>query len=348
MKEIMNQVLELLEQNESFVLAMVIDQSGSTPRGAGAKMIVRKNKEILGTIGGGLVEAQVQKQAQEIFENKKTMIKTFHLNQKEAAEMHMICGGELTVLAFYVDASDPKNKAAYRGIWDGFKENKKSWMVTIADGKDEICQVLIKDDGTIIGTLKENVDAQAMKEHALATKKYKVLRNEKSQIWVIEPVVDSSKAYICGAGHVAYKTQPLLNYVGFYTVVMDDREKFANKERFKTADEIVVLDSFDAVFDKKHIDQDSYIIIVTRGHEHDKTVLSQAMKTNARYIGMIGSRKKIAGIYEALLKEGFTMKDLKKIYSPIGIAIEAETPEEIAVSITAELIQVRAKANAVR
>lgn len=345
MKVIMNQALGLLKQYESFVFTMIMDQSGSTPRGAGAKMLVRENEQIFGTIGGGLVEAQVQELVKEIFKNKKPIVKNFNLNKKEAAEMHMICGGDLRLLAFYVDASDPKSLAFYQAICDGLQKNKKSWLVTIIDGENEVCQCIIKNDGTILGELKENIDRETIKKHALTTKKHEVLINEKNQTIIFELFGDMSKAYICGAGHVAYKTQPLLNNVGFHTVVIDDREKFANKERFPKADEIFVLDSFEGVFDKMDIDQDSYIIIVTRGHEFDKTVLSQAMKTDAAYIGMIGSRTKIDGIYKTLLEEGFTMNDIQKIHSPIGIAIQADTPEEIAVSITAELIQVRAKAN---
>lgn len=348
MKEIMNQALELLKQNESFVFTMVIEHAGSTPRGTGAKMIVRKNKEIFGTIGGGLVEAQVQEKSQEIFENKKTMIRTFHLNKKEAAEMHMICGGDLTVLAFYVDASNPNNRTVYESICDEIKKNKKFWIVRMTDREGEICKVVIKDDATMVGILKENVDKEEIKKYAMAAKKCDILNKEDGQTWITEAVSSISKAYLCGAGHVAYKTQPLLNYVDFHTVVIDDRDKFANRERFKGADEIVVLDSFHVIFDKMNIDEDSYIIIVTRGHGHDKTVLAKALKTKAKYIGMIGSRKKTNQVYKELLEEGFTTFDFERVHTPIGISIQAETPEEIAVSIAAELIQVRAKSNAER
>ena len=124
-------------------------------------------------------------------------------------------------------------------------------------------------------------------------------------------------------------------------IVIDDREEFANQEHFPDATE-VCLRPFDTAVKDFPVDEDSYLVIVTRGHLHDKLVLAQCLRTNAKYVGMIGSKRKRNMIYEALLEEGFTQKDISRVYSPIGIDIQAETPAEIAVSIVAELIQVRA------
>ena len=134
----------------------------------------------------------------------------------------------------------------------------------------------------------------------------------------------------------------LTQMVDFRTVVLDDREAFANRERFKTADEILVLSDFIGAFSDLEIDEDSYVVIVTRGHRHDKTVLSQALRTKAGYIGMIGSRRKRDATYGAIIKEGFTPEDLDRVHCPIGLVFCAETPQEIAVSIVAELIDARA------
>lgn len=150
------------------------------------------------------------------------------------------------------------------------------------------------------------------------------------------------KAFVFGAGHCGEKLVPLLGQVGFRTIILDDRMEYANHERFAAADEIVVLDSFTDALQNLPIDEKSYIIILTRGHLHDKTVLQQSLKTKARYIGMIGSRQKREETYRALREEGFTTEDLNRVTSPIGLSIGAETPEEIAVSIAAQLIQVRA------
>ena len=159
----------------------------------------------------------------------------------------------------------------------------------------------------------------------------------------VEPLSSEGTVYIFGAGHIGQKLAPLTKFVGFQTVVLDDREQFANRELFGSADRVVVLESFDDAMKDLAIDEQSYLVIVTRGHAHDKTVLGQALKTSAGYIGMIGSRKKRDATYAVLAGEGFTTQDLLRVHSPIGLNIRAETPEEIAVSIVAELIQARAE-----
>ena len=159
----------------------------------------------------------------------------------------------------------------------------------------------------------------------------------------LEKRLKNATVFIFGAGHVAKQVAAISKMVGFTTVVLDDRNEFANTERFPTADQVLVLDRFDTLLQRLHMDTHSYIVIVTRGHRHDQTVLSQALKTDARYIGMIGSRKKRDTIYRNLLEGGFAQNDIDRVHSPIGLEIEAETPEEIAVSIVAELIRERAK-----
>lgn len=145
-----------------------------------------------------------------------------------------------------------------------------------------------------------------------------------------------------GAGHVSRQVAKLAKMVEFRVVVLDDRETFANGERFPEADDIRVLAHFDQAFSGLAIDADSYLVILTRGHGHDQTVLAQALRTSAGYIGMIGSRAKRTAIYQALLKQGFSRADLDRVHSPIGVDIGAQTPEELGVSIVGELIYKRA------
>jgi xanthine dehydrogenase accessory factor len=158
----------------------------------------------------------------------------------------------------------------------------------------------------------------------------------------VQPIGLQGAAYIFGAGHCGEKLAPVLSTVGFYTVVVDDRPEFANATRFPSVDRIVVPVSFEGVVEQLPIDEDSYVVIVTRGHMHDRTVLKQALATEAGYVGMIGSRKKIAETFRALTEEGVTPEDIARVHAPIGLSIGAETPEEIAVSIAGELIQIRA------
>jgi xanthine dehydrogenase accessory factor len=148
------------------------------------------------------------------------------------------------------------------------------------------------------------------------------------------------------AGHCGEKLVHMLHIVGFNTVIIDDREEFANALRFPDADEILVPDEMDRPFDEILFNRECYIVIVTRGHLHDETVLRAPLRTDAFYIGMIGSRKKRETIYDHLRADGYTEADIARVYSPIGLPIGAETPEEIAVSITAEMIRVRAEKKA--
>jgi len=147
--------------------------------------------------------------------------------------------------------------------------------------------------------------------------------------------------YIFGAGHCGMALAPVLSALEFRTAIIDDREEFANSSRFPLADEIVVPQSMDLSFADYEWGAHSYIVIVTRGHVHDQLVLESALKTNAGYIGMIGSSKKRESIYKKLLEKGYTQADLDRVCSPIGIPIDAQTPEEIAISIAAELIKER-------
>lgn len=159
----------------------------------------------------------------------------------------------------------------------------------------------------------------------------------------IEEFKLKSDAYIFGGGHVAYALEPLLRHVDFTTTIIDDREEYSNPGRYPKAERTIVCDDFDHCFDELETDDDSYIVIVTRGHRGDLKVLRQALQKPNAYIGMIGSKRKNRLLYDELLKEGFTQEQLDYVHAPIGIEIKSETPEEIGISIVAEMIQVRAE-----
>jgi len=156
----------------------------------------------------------------------------------------------------------------------------------------------------------------------------------------------SGAAYIFGAGHCGRSLAHILSTLDFRTVVIDDREEFCNAANIPDADRLLVPASMEAVFDELPVDGDSYVVIVTRGHAHDEVVLRRALRTGAGYIGMIGSRGKRETIYRRLLSDGYTQADIDRVSSPIGLPIGAESPEEIAVSIAAELIRARAEKRA--
>jgi xanthine dehydrogenase accessory factor len=341
--QIFSDLLELLAQKESVVLTTILSRSGSTPRAIGSRMIVRRDESILGTIGGGILEARVQKMAKDAFDHQGTMVHDFVLTAEDAEKMGMICGGQLRVLIQYIDAGDSAYLSFYQQIKAVLKEGKSAWLITQIPTDETVhsspMQCLTRSDGSRVFVGRcEDITIPA----SLSESREPEMVNWGASYFLVEPLCHEGVVLIFGAGHVSQKLAPLTKLVGFRTVVLDDRAEFANRERFATADDVVVLSSFNNALTNLPIDANSYIVIVTRGHAHDKTLLGEALATRAGYIGMIGSIRKRDAVYHELEKEGFTPEDFKRVHSPIGLPIAAETPEEIAVSITAELIAIRA------
>jgi xanthine dehydrogenase accessory factor len=335
---------ELLDKNENIVLATIIQQQGSAPRMAGTRMLIAKDQRIYGTIGGGLLEARTMQAAQEIHKGAACRILTFDLSNEDAAVMEMICGGRVQVLLDRIVPTD-ENKRLFAAWREGLANGGKSLFVTVSgtgpDNIDPIAHALVGPDGILHGDLPISETARG----AIASE---VIHSEGITVQPLEDkwvVTDSGQlvptVYIFGAGHVAQPTAKLAAMVGFRVVVLDDRIEFANSRNFPDAAKVHVLTGFDHATAGLPIGSGDYIIIVTRGHLHDKEVLAESLRTPAAYIGMIGSRRKRDTIYGQLLREGFTQADIKRVHSPIGLAIGADTPEEIAVSIVAEMISVR-------
>jgi xanthine dehydrogenase accessory factor len=155
----------------------------------------------------------------------------------------------------------------------------------------------------------------------------------------VEPIMSDPKLYILGAGHLGLALGELGHRVGFQVTVVDDRERFASRERFPSAEQVLVR-PFDGCLVDLPVDRNSYVVIVTRGHSHDCTATEQAIQTQARYVGLVGSRRKIKLIAETLIEKGYTAEHFSNLFAPIGLPIGSETPEEIAVSVIAELIAV--------
>jgi len=346
MRKLFREMADLLHNGESFVTATIFDKTGSAPRSEGSKMVVRSNGSIIGSIGGGRLEAEALQLASDIFQSKRPLIHSFDLTGEDVAEMTMICGGRGEILLDYVDGNDNTNRVLFDEAAAILQQGSKAWLITaIGDPKQNAVpvrqQCLVRNDGYMIGAMDGDTGFLAklisgpgkVSIHAEVRDDRRIL---------VEPIRHDGIVYIFGAGHVSQKIAPLAESVGFRTVVLDDRKEYASRSRFSPPTELVVLETFSRV-PNTGIDRNSYIVIVTRGHMHDKVVLEQALKSEAGYIGMIGSKRKRDTIYEALLKEGFAKTDLDRVYSPIGTDIKAETPEELAVSIVGELIKVRAE-----
>ena len=254
MEDIFQEIVRIRSEGRRAAVATVINATGSTPREIGSKMLIRSDGTIIGSVGGGSLEAQVCREAIKVMTENRSTVLRFDLTGKEVAEEGMICGGNMEVF--------------------------------------------------------------------------------------VESIVPEPRLYIFGGGHISLFLAKMGKMVGFKVVVIDDRPEFANPERFPEADEVIAQD-FPAAFRNLAMNRSSYIAIVTRGHLQDETVLEWAMKTDAAYIGMIGSRKKNQTVFSHLQSKGVPKKRLGEVHAPIGLHINAETPEEIAVSIIAEIIKAR-------
>jgi xanthine dehydrogenase accessory factor len=257
--DIYEQIVELRRQGRRGAVATIVNVRGSIPSFKTAKMLVRDDGSIVGTIGGGCVEADVWQAAREVMESEKPRTLTFDLNQDPKYDTGLVCGGSLEVF--------------------------------------------------------------------------------------VEPVLPPALLYVFGAGHVALNLCQVAANAGFDLIVTDDRTSYATRQRFPAAQEVHVLD-FDEAIQKLEPNGTSYIVIVTRGHRDDMRLLRWAVQTRARYIGMIGSKRKVIGIFKTLQEEGLPAPLFERVHAPIGLDIGAVTPEEIAVAITAELIAFRRHATA--
>lgn len=252
--DIYEEICNLKRQGRRSALATIVNVQGSIPSASAAKMLVREDGSILGTVGGGCVENEVRKGALEVMKDEKPRTFHFNLNQRPDDDTGLVCGGSLQVF--------------------------------------------------------------------------------------VEPVIPSPHLYIFGAGHVGLNLYKVAKIAGFVVTMADDREEYANRERFPEALDIYT-GNMDRIMAQLSPSDSSYIAIATRGHQHDLRVLRWALDTNACYIGMIGSGRKVLTLFKQLEEEGVSREILDRVYAPIGLQLGAVTPEEIAVSVVAELIGLR-------
>src|ERR1700675_4202152 len=251
--DLFEEVLKLRREGKRGVMATIVHTNGSIPSFESSRMLVKEDGTILGTIGGGGVEAEVWAAAKDVLKAEAPRKMVFNLNNEASYDNGLICGGTVEIF--------------------------------------------------------------------------------------IDPILPQPILYLFGGGHVSTAVAKAAQAVGFGVGVIDDREAFANSQRFPMAQEIFT--SYDDAFAKLQPNSSSYLVIVTRGHKEDMRVLAWAVRTPARYVGMIGSRRKVLSVYKALEKEGYTMEEFERVFAPMGIDNGALPPEESAVSIVAELVAVR-------
>lgn len=329
MKKICDTILRGLEEGRELVLVTVCQRQGSAPRGAGASMLVYPDGAQLGTIGGGAVEYAAAKEAMALFDTRGSRTVIYRLNANEIAEAGMICGGIVRVLLMHL-APDETNRALFRAL------------IAARDSGAQAALVRTLEEGAVTGLgYWDGAALHGLVAALPGTGAHAYLSADGGLLY--EPVSLGERAIVFGGGHVSQKLVPLLRFVDFRCVVLEDRAAFADPALFPDAAE-VLLGDFSNVDASLRIGEGDFAIVMTRGHQADYAILRQLLRTKARYIGCIGSRHKIALTRERLMADGFTAADCARVHTPIGLPIGAQTPEEIAVSVAAELIQCRAGA----
>jgi xanthine dehydrogenase accessory factor len=348
MNDCLRAVRTALEAGRDLVLATIVSSSGSTPRGAGAMMAVRPDGSIEGTVGGGLLEARAMRAARELFAQgpAAARVQRHELDNDLAAKADMVCGGRVTVL---LERLGPADAQAFAALDDALRQGRRATLLTALEGPAEGAL-----RATARAALASGQQPPSWPGHdpaALAEARDTAQNTGRPGLLPVPggllaalPLAPQPAVFIFGAGHVSRPTAQVARIAGFRTVVLDDRTEFANRERFPDADAVLVPPSMDRALDGLEVGEADSLVIVTRGHLHDKTVLAAALQTPARYVGMIGSSRKRDAVYAALRDEGVPDAAIARCHCPIGLSIGARTPEEIAVSIVAELVQCRAAA----
>lgn len=324
-----------LDEGVPVALATIASREGSAPRAAGSRMIVRPGGGMRGTVGGGLVEAKVLDAAAGAIETGETRIVDFDLTAELAAGADMICGGRLRVFVERIEAG-PEG-GLFRELLDRVRRGERCLMAVPEGGGP---RSLLTAGNDLLGSPLPEALLESVRKAAEGLKA-PVMMEAAGGRWLLVPWTGQPRLIIAGAGHVARFTARVAAMAGFVVTVTDDRPEFASRERFPEAREVLVRDPR-VCLDGLHIGPDTSVVILTRGHMHDAEVLAQALSTGAGYIGMIGSRRKRGSVYAWLGERGFGGADFARVRCPVGLDIGAETPEEIAVSIVAELIKARA------
>lgn len=346
--DIYEEILKSLETEDRVMLATIISTQGSTPASALSKMLVRQGGIVsIGTVGGGCMEGDVLLHAHRLYDTGKAEILTFHLNEDDV-EQGLICGGSLDVL---IEPLTREVLPLFRELKSFRDEGEDSVMITMLTSAGIVKHkslVPVSKSSTeqtnrvdellkIVPSLPEHLDKAYRRNE---TYRLKLANGE----LILEPITGSPSLIIFGGGHVSKYVSRVASMAGFRVTIVDDRPKFANPQRFPEASQTLAIDYLEA-FEQCVIKPSTYIIIVTRGHRHDEEILERALQTPAKYIGMIGSRRKVLTTYENLLEHGITIEALKRVHAPMGIEIGSVTAEEIGVSIVAELIKVRRRVN---
>jgi len=348
--EVYPEVFRRLERQEPVVLATIVDAEGATPQVPGASALFGERGLLLGTLGGGVLEAGAGMKASLCLKTGDSLFYRFDLQGEDAAAGAPICGGFVWIL---VDGSPGKKRETWRRLADALQDRRGGVLATRILRRDE-------DQAEVerawLDERTPDLDAESSfrrftRELTQAKRQGKpvVLQEQgihpKSgqAITFLQPIAPPPRLLILGAGHIGRALARQAAWLDFEVTVIDDRAEFACRERFQEGTALVVGEIERAVREFP-ISADTYIVIVTRGHSHDAEALRVCIRSPAAYLGMVGSRNKVALMRERFLREGWaSSQEWDRVHTPIGLKIGSRTVEEIAVSIAAELIQVRSR-----
>jgi xanthine dehydrogenase accessory factor len=351
-----HQVKQFLEEGETLAMATIVSTLGSTPREVGAQMVVTASGEILGTVGGGCGEAEVVREAVQVIRSRKPTTVKIELMDAIESDSPAVCGGILNV---FVDPwrNDPASAVCGQLTDELLRVQQDGTAAVIAtvisaDDFDAVAsgdKCFIRDGAVKAGNIRNDELLQAVLKEA----EVRLKREECRQVALVLPETGRKvevffqvipairKVIIVGAGHLAIPLARFAKILGFHITVLDDRVMYANRDRFPDVDEVLVGDMA-ATLREITITPQTYIVLITRGHQFDEPCLREVIHSQAKYIGMIGSRRRIKACFIRFRdEEGIPDELLKRVYAPIGLDIRAESPEEIALSIIAEMVKVR-------
>ena len=347
MRVVFEEAVNLLKKGDQIVVATVVRTKGSTPQKPGSKLLVRKDGSGVGTLGGGCVEGDIWFAAKELLKRGgDTEYREYELNEDLAAEDGLVCGG---TMFFQIDpVYSPEQYLSYaREIDEAYRGGASVALASVirAGGSSAPAgaKLMIRDSGETEGTLGSaalDADAASRALGLMPHGRNEYVSHESGAEYFIEAYTTPPQLVVCGGGHVSKAIAPLAKTVGFRVFITDDREEFANAERFPEADILMPLKPEEAL-PKLPINANTFIVVATRGHRYDNVALEAAARTPAKYVGLMGSRRKTILIYEDLLRSGVPLDRVREIRSPVGLDVRARTPEEIAVSIMAEVLMFR-------
>ena len=348
MQDVFHEAINQLGQGEPLVVATVIRTKGSTPQKPGAKLLVRSDGSGVGTLGGGCVEGDIWFAASQLLRRGgQAQYKEYALNEELAAEDGLVCGG---TMYFLIDpVYRPEDYLSFAEEIDGAYRGEGAValanLIRPATGSNASLggKLFVRENGTTVGTLGDpDLDKSAVRKglDLMVHGRNEYIEEESGAEYFVEAYTTPPQLVICGGGHVSKAIAPLAKTLGFRLFITDDRAEFANEDRFPEADMLVAQSPEDAL-PQLPINPNTFIVVATRGHRYDNVALEAAARTSARYVGLMGSKRKTILIYEDLIRGNLPMERIKEIRSPIGLDIRARTPEEIAVSIMAEILMFR-------